>query len=162
MADKRFNDPPDVLVSAHDIFGRVHERPLRNFRFRVSVYGLLRRGDEILVNRHPLQSRYGLPGGGVELGESPHAALIREFREETGLEVRPVRLLDATEGFFTFQGEDAHGILLLYEVETIGENTRPVGNRWDSVDARFMRVDELRDGRIVPIFAGFLERLASQ
>ncbi len=162
MADKLFNEPPDVLVAAYDIRGNLHERPLRNFRFRVSVYGLLRRDDKILVNRHPLQSRYGLPGGGVELGESLHSALVREFREETGLEIRPVRLLDATEGFFTFRGEDAHGILLLYEVETIGKNTHPVGNRWDSVDIQFMPIDQLQDGRMVPIFARFLENLMAR
>jgi len=114
MADGLFNDPPDVSITAYDIFGRPHERSLKNFRFRVSVYGLLRRNDEILVNRHPLQSQYGLPGGGVEIGESMTAALIREFREETGLEIRPIRLLGVRESFFTFGGQDAHGILILY------------------------------------------------
>ena len=36
---------------------------------------------------------YCFPGGGIEDGESEEEALVREFREEIGLTVRPVRRL---------------------------------------------------------------------
>lgn len=157
MADKLFNEPSDVLVTAYDIHGQPHQRPLKNFRFRVSVYGLLTNADEVLVNRHPLQTRYGLPGGGVEIGETMRDALVREFREETGLEVRPARLLDVRESLFTFGGEDAHGILILYDVELIGGEIRVTGNQLDSVDVRFMKIDELRAGKAMPYAVSFLD-----
>lgn len=156
MPDKLFNDPPDVRVTAYDIYGQSHERPLRNFRFRVSVYGLLQRGGGILVNRHPLQSRYALPGGGVEIGETIERALAREFEEETGLIVRPTRLLDVKESLFTFDGEDAHGILILYAVEPVGGELRVAGRHGDAVDGQFMTAEALRDGKIVPVFESFL------
>src|SRR6185437_5515552 len=159
MADKLFNEPPDILVTAYDIHGRPHERPLKNFRFRVSVYGLLTRADEVLVNRHPLHSRYGLPGGGVEIGETMHDALVREFREETGLEVRPTQLRDVKESLFTWGGEDCHGILILYDVEMVGGEIRVAGNQLDSVDVRFMGVDELRAGKAMPFAASFLDHV---
>jgi 8-oxo-dGTP pyrophosphatase MutT (NUDIX family) len=38
------------------------------------------------------------PGGGVELGEAPWHALRREFLEETGLRIEPVRVLHASTG----------------------------------------------------------------
>jgi 8-oxo-dGTP pyrophosphatase MutT (NUDIX family) len=41
---------------------------------------------------------WSLPAGAVDPGETPRAAVVRETREETGLEVRPVRLLDAVGG----------------------------------------------------------------
>jgi 8-oxo-dGTP diphosphatase len=48
---------------------------------------LIRRGKE------PLKGRWSIPGGTLELGESLEEAVVRELREETGLEVRPVSLL---------------------------------------------------------------------
>lgn len=48
---------------------------------------LIRRG------KQPLYGRWVVPGGTVELGESLEAAVVREMREETSLEVEPVELL---------------------------------------------------------------------
>lgn len=53
----------------------------------VSAAGLVRRGDEVMLVRSPRQG-WELPGGQVEQGESVLAALLREVREETGVEAR--------------------------------------------------------------------------
>lgn len=42
--------------------------------------------------RAPSPGVHTLPGGGVELGETLEAAVIREVREETGLHIEPVEL----------------------------------------------------------------------
>jgi 8-oxo-dGTP pyrophosphatase MutT (NUDIX family) len=74
-------------------------RPLVPERFSCRIYGVLRRGEDVLLAR----SRFGniefvnFPGGGVELGEAPIEALKREYREETGIEIEPVRVLYASE-----------------------------------------------------------------
>ena len=49
---------------------------------------LVRRGTE------PLRGRWSLPGGLIEVGETLAAALAREVKEETGLEVEPVELVE--------------------------------------------------------------------
>ncbi len=49
---------------------------------------LVRRGHE------PLKGRWSLPGGLIELGEELEAAVIREVREETGLLVQPLELIE--------------------------------------------------------------------
>jgi len=49
---------------------------------------LVRRGAE------PLKGHWSLPGGLMELGESLAAAVVREVREETGLDVEPVELVE--------------------------------------------------------------------
>ncbi|MGA8543074.1 MAG: NUDIX hydrolase [Thermoplasmata archaeon] len=59
---------------------------------RVSVGGVLIREGRVLVNRASYRTRFTIPGGFVERGESLEAALVREFEEETGVLVRPDRL----------------------------------------------------------------------
>ena len=49
---------------------------------------LVRRG------REPLKGKWSLPGGLLELGESLLEGVIREVREETGLAVEPVELIE--------------------------------------------------------------------
>jgi 8-oxo-dGTP diphosphatase len=49
---------------------------------------LVRRGSE------PLKGHWSLPGGMLEVGESLHAGVVREVREETGLIVEPVELVE--------------------------------------------------------------------
>ena len=49
---------------------------------------LVRRGSE------PLKGQWSLPGGALELGESLTEGLIREVREETGILVEPVELME--------------------------------------------------------------------
>jgi 8-oxo-dGTP diphosphatase len=61
-------------------------------RFNVRVYGLLiNEHDQILLADEVFKSGYKatkFPGGGLELGEGLRDGLIREFKEETGIDVK--------------------------------------------------------------------------
>jgi 8-oxo-dGTP diphosphatase len=59
--------------------------------FRNDAVLLVKRGAE------PNQGRWSLPGGALETGETVEAAAVRETREETGVDVRPVRLIDVRD-----------------------------------------------------------------
>lgn len=60
---------------------------------------VIRDGQVLLVQRaqEPLSGKWTLPGGAVELGETLEEAVVRELREETGLEVRVLELVEAFE-----------------------------------------------------------------
>jgi 8-oxo-dGTP diphosphatase len=60
---------------------------------RVGVGGVLVREGRVLVNRAVYRERFTLPSGYVDPGERVEEALVREFREETSLEVAVGRLL---------------------------------------------------------------------
>ena len=60
---------------------------------RPGVAAVILTADGVLLQRRDDNGMGGLPGGGVEPGESVRAAIIREVREETGLEVEPSRLI---------------------------------------------------------------------
>jgi 8-oxo-dGTP diphosphatase len=55
--------------------------------------GILRRGDRVLAcRRHPggaFGGKWELPGGKLRDGEAPAAALVRELREELGVDAHP-------------------------------------------------------------------------
>src|SRR5207245_1718857 len=60
---------------------------------RPGVSAIILTGEGLLLQRRSDNRLWGLPGGGVEPGESVTQALVREVREETGLEVVPLRLI---------------------------------------------------------------------
>ncbi len=61
----------------------------------LAVSAAIFRGGRVLIVRRarpPAYGLYTLPGGGVELGETLVAAVIREAGEETGLKIEPIAL----------------------------------------------------------------------
>jgi len=97
---------------------------------RVSAYGLLRRDNEMLLCR--LSQRVGmnkghwtLPGGGIDFGEDPEDAVVREFLEETGLTVKVVELVgvDSLSDNMPNWGP-MHSIRIIYTVEYVSGELR--------------------------------------
>jgi ADP-ribose pyrophosphatase YjhB (NUDIX family) len=60
---------------------------------RPGVSAVILTAEGLLLQRRSDNQLWGLPGGGVEPGESVSTAVVREVHEETGLEVTPVRLV---------------------------------------------------------------------
>ena len=58
-----------------------------------------------------------LPGGHIEFGETGREALVREMKEETGLDATAGDLLGVVESQFVQKGEKHCEINLIYEME---------------------------------------------
>jgi ADP-ribose pyrophosphatase YjhB (NUDIX family) len=90
-------------------------------------------GRILLLNQDTDTGRsWSLPGGKVEEGEPLDVALVREMREETGLDVEPGRLLYVCDHL---PGNGTHVIHLTFEARrtggtvgavTAGADTRPI------------------------------------
>ncbi len=98
-------------VTALDIFGKKYDVSAADLTWRPAVYGIVIEDGKILMPRQ-FKTKYNLPGGGVELGEDLEEALVREVKEETGIDVKPVKLV----GFRTsiFYASHDHGTKNVY------------------------------------------------
>jgi 8-oxo-dGTP diphosphatase len=80
-------------------------RAVETYRHRAGVYAvLLREGDVLLTHQEAPVPEVQLPGGGIDPGEQPLAALHREVFEETGWTIAAPRRLGAFRRF-TFMPE---------------------------------------------------------
>ncbi|HWG05631.1 MAG TPA: NUDIX hydrolase [Beijerinckiaceae bacterium] len=100
---------------------------------------------EVLLIRRSKPPRLGewsLPGGKVEFGETLRAALLREVREETGLDVQIVDLLDTAEIIFDAEAgaADAHYVLVDFTVHAVSGRLA-AGS--DAADARWFSLDAI-------------------
>lgn len=111
-------------------FGETPE-PGQRYTQRTGVYALLPRGDNLLLT---CQIEPGpdlqLPGGGIDPGESPLAALHREVFEETGWLIATPRRMGAFRRFTYMPEYDlwAEKVCLIYRarpVRRLGPPTEP-------------------------------------
>jgi len=91
----------------------------------IGVRGIvLNEAGELLLVRHSYGGRrWFLPGGGHHGGESPSETLVREMREETGLEVTITRLA----GVYFYTGQYKRDHIYIFECEVVGGDARLVG-----------------------------------
>jgi 8-oxo-dGTP diphosphatase len=112
---------------------------------------------EVLVARRADDRLLDVPGGYCDLGETTTAAVIREVREETGLEVEPTRIVGvySEDMRFAYPNQDVvHGVGLAFECRIVG-GALNVDNR-EIIEARFAPVADLVAQPRAPGMAGMM------
>jgi 8-oxo-dGTP pyrophosphatase MutT (NUDIX family) len=139
---------------------------------RLGAYAVVMRDGALLVTRISARGFpagwWGLPGGGVDHGESPTDAMIRELHEEAGLVPVTWRLVDVHDVHTVAPGrgdqyEDYHGIHLLYAVTVEPEAVpRVVETDGTTDDVRWVPLGELTGGApgaLLPVVEHVLDRI---
>jgi 8-oxo-dGTP diphosphatase len=100
---------------------------------------VIQRESRVLIIRRSMTvaapGAFCFPGGGIELGESEEAALVRELREELCVEVRPVRRL--------WRSVTPWEVELAWWQADLEHHVEPVPCEAEVASCHWMRLDEL-------------------
>ncbi|MCW2807257.1 MAG: hypothetical protein JWQ93_1212 [Marmoricola sp.] len=144
--DARWHPLADVLsgaVPTVPMVGLALARHTPVTRQRLAAYALVVRGDAVLLTRNsargPHPGAWTLPGGGVDHGEPPASAVVREVQEETGLAATVGELLGVHDEHFTGTAphgreEDFHGVHLVF-AGTVADGEPEVQERDGTTEA---------------------------
>ena len=123
---------------------------------RVAAYALVLRdgpgGPELLLTRNsargPHPGSWTLPGGGIDHGEEPRDTVVREVREETGLECTPADVIDVTSAHFegtapSGRREDFHALQIVFDAAVSGGEPRVVESDGTTDQAAWVPLTDL-------------------
>lgn len=122
-------------------------------RAEVCVGAIVVTDDDLLVIRRghgPGAGEWSVPGGRVEAGELLAEAVVREVREETGLEA----ICGSLVGYVERIHDDRHFVILDFQT-TVLERQEPTPGD-DAVEARWVPLTDVAELRLVDGLAEFL------
>jgi 8-oxo-dGTP diphosphatase len=116
-------------------------------------------GHAVLIRRGspPLQGEWSIPGGTLEVGETIAEGVRRELREETGLDVRVLELIEVFERIFPNADGRAqyHFVILDYLCEAISGTPQAGG---DVTDVARVREEDLAKYSLTPAATRVLKK----
>lgn len=129
---------------AKNYIARMREKVGHEGMIFVSAFGVLwnEAHDAILLEkRWDSDKGWGFPGGYLEYGDSPMQAVIREFKEETGLDVKVERMLSLTTHLTEKNswGDAQETIGVGFEVSKIGGELQKDGT--ETLDLAFVPIN---------------------
>ncbi len=131
---------------------------------KIDVRMAIFREDTILLVRERADGRWAMPGGYVDIGDSPSEAAVRETAEEAGLEVLARGLVGVFDG--RLQPDAPPHLFHIHKLIFTGEprdpEARPVPGH-ETTAAQFCALDalpELSLGRTLPLHIREAKRVA--
>lgn len=108
----------------------------------------------LMVNNKNGESSYwSLPGGAVEVGETLEQALLREAKEETGLEIENKGLYSVREGLFEERGH--HALIFTFLSTIVGGELMIRDPDEEILEVKWMDIDEAN--KCMPYLTGLLK-----
>jgi ADP-ribose pyrophosphatase YjhB (NUDIX family) len=126
----------------------------------VGVGAVIVRNSQILLERRknePGRGKWSIPGGLVNLGESPTHAVVREVKEETSLKVEKPELIDVVANVSKdkYGKVKYHFIIIDYAVKV---NSGSVKASSDALDLKWVPLSEVEKFDLTRTFREFFVR----
>ena len=129
-------------------------------RFNYRVAAVLLDGERILAMHDERSPYWYLPGGRVRMGERAEDAVLREVREELGIEARILRPLWLSQSFFNedVAHVDYHELCLYFLLDAAGTDLLLRGDRFRGPERRhvhdfqWLPFERLKDEYFYPLF----------
>lgn len=139
----------------------------------LGAYGLILKDNKILLIKKangPYKDKLDLPGGTIEFSERPNETLIRELKEEVGIDVTNFSLFDSDSVLIEWEhkGElqQIHHIGIFYKIEKYKNeiiNNMDINEiNDDSLGAEFYEINSLSKEKLSKIAILELEKLGYQ
>jgi len=125
----------------------------------VAAAVVFRAGSVLLTQRKSgshLAGAWEFPGGKVELDEDPRDAVVRELREEVGVEIEVTDILDVT-----FHRYPEKSVLLLFYEATLSPRS-PEPTALDVAAVMWAREADLRDETFPPADVAILHKVRAR
>jgi len=120
---------------------------------------ILQGGRLLLIKRgvQPGRGKWSVPGGLVELGENVHDAMIRETKEEVGLDVEAIELMDVFDSVtLDSQGRiQYHFVVVNFLVRIVGGSLNTAS---DILEAQWVPLKEVENYNLTKSFRVFFEK----
>lgn len=142
---------------------KVREKIAHDLLVMIGAASIIRNEEgQILLQKRADNGRWGLPGGGIEPGEEPAEAAVREVYEETGLRVVPIGLVGVYGGkkqLISYpNGDQSAFVSITFECRVIGGKINPDPD--ETTDVQWFSPNELPDN-IVPHHVRRIQSLLS-
>ncbi len=119
---------------------------------RPIVLGIVKKDNKILVSegydKVKKEVFYRSIGGGIEFLEDSKEALKREFKEELNIDISIGKFLGIAENIFTYNGKNAHELILFYNVDIKDEDYKEKYHIIDDnceTDAMWIDINKFKD-----------------
>ena len=123
-------------------------------KLNVRVAALIKKGTKVLLEKGNGSPYYVLPGGRVKFGERAEDAVVREMKEELGVNVSVIRCLYVHQNFFTLKpdGIPFHEIAFYFLVDA--PDSLLERNCFRTLDGKstfsWVEVEQLKNMRFYP------------
>lgn len=150
----------DKLLEEHDRFKKEEARKnawMKDILFDVDgvlfsyrVGGVLIKDNKILLTKGG--DDYSLPGGHSQIGETSQETIVREFKEETGLDVEPLNAISTYENFWKWDNKDCHQLCIYYKLKMADETQKLVPNPdTKGIEYVWLELEKLKSINLYPI-----------